>query len=257
MFINNFDPVAFTFFSLQIKWYSISYILGIVLGWSYCKKKLIEDKKILNLFDDLIVYIIIGIIIGGRLGYVLLYNLQYYLENFSEILMIWNGGMSFHGGLLGVIISVFLFSKKHKIEKYIFLDLISLSAPIGIFFGRLANFVNSELFGKETDVLWSVKFLAVDNISRHPSQIYEAILEGIILFIVLNYIFKKKIFAKPGIISALFLILYSLFRFLAEFFRVPDLQIGYLVFDLSMGQIVSVVFFSIGIYLFFKKKNES
>ena len=257
MFINNFDPVAFTFFSLQIKWYSISYILGIVLGWSYCKKKLIEDKKILNLFDDLIVYIIIGIIIGGRLGYVLLYNLQYYLENFSEILMIWNGGMSFHGGLVGVIISVFLFSKKHKIDKYIFLDLISLSAPIGIFFGRLANFVNSELFGKETDVLWSVKFLAVDNISRHPSQIYEAILEGIILFILLNYIFKKKIFTKPGIISALFLILYSLFRFLAEFFRVPDLQIGYLVFDLSMGQIVSVVFFSIGIYLFFKKKNES
>ena len=131
--------------------------------------------------------------------------------------MIWNGGMSFHGGLVGVIISVFLFSKKHKIDKYIFLDLISLSAPIGIFFGRLANFVNSELFGKETDVLWSVKFLAVDNVSRHPSQIYEAILEGIILFIVLNYIFKK-IFAKPGIISALFLILYSLFRFLAEFF---------------------------------------
>ncbi len=257
MFINNFDPVAFTFFSLQIKWYSISYILGIVLGWSYCKKKLIEDKKILNLFDDLIVYIIIGIIIGGRLGYVLLYNLQYYLENFSEILMIWNGGMSFHGGLVGVIISVFLFSKKHKIDKYIFLDLISLSAPIGIFFGRLANFVNSELFGKETDVLWSVKFLAVDNVSRHPSQIYEAILEGIILFIVLNYIFKKKIFAKPGIISALFLILYSLFRFLAEFFRVPDMQIGYLVFNLSMGQIVSIVFFSIGIYLFFKKKNES
>ena len=257
MFINNFDPVAFTFFSLQIKWYSISYILGIVLGWSYCKKKLIEDKKILNLFDDLIVYIIIGIIIGGRLGYVLIYNLQYYLENFSEILMIWNGGMSFHGGLVGVIISVFLFSKKHKIDKYIFLDLISLSAPIGIFFGRLANFVNSELFGKETDVLWSVKFLAVDNVSRHPSQIYEAILEGIILFIVLNYIFKKKIFAKPGIISALFLILYSLFRFLAEFFRVPDMQIGYLVFNLSMGQIVSIVFFSIGIYLFFKKKNES
>ncbi len=257
MFINNFDPVAFTFFSLQIKWYSISYILGIVLGWSYCKKKLIEDKKILNLFDDLMVYIIIGIIIGGRLGYVLIYNLQYYLENFSEILMIWNGGMSFHGGLVGVIISVFLFSKKHKIDKYIFLDLISLSAPIGIFFGRLANFVNSELFGKETDVLWSVKFLAVDNISRHPSQIYEAILEGIILFILLNYIFKKKIFTKPGIISALFLILYSLFRFLAEFFRVPDMQIGYLVFNLSMGQIVSIVFFSIGIYLFFKKKNES
>ena len=111
MFINNFDPVAFTFFSLQIKWYSISYILGIVLGWSYCKKKLIEDKKILNLFDDLILYIIIGIIIGGRLGYVLLYNLQYYLENFSEVLMIWNGGMSFHGALKGIILTTIIFCK--------------------------------------------------------------------------------------------------------------------------------------------------
>ena len=257
MFINNFDPVAFQIFSLEIRWYSLSYISGILLGWFYCKKYIINNQLILKLFDDFITYLIIGIILGGRLGYVIFYDLIYFIKNPVEILMIWNGGMSFHGGLVGVIISVFLFSKKHKIDKYIFLDLISLSAPIGIFFGRLANFVNSELFGKETDVLWSVKFLAVDNVSRHPSQIYEAILEGIILFIVLNYIFKKKIFAKPGIISALFLILYSLFRFLAEFFRVPDMQIGYLVFNLSMGQIVSIVFFSIGIYLFFKKKNES
>ena len=257
MFINNFDPVAFNFLSLEIKWYSIAYILGIVLGWIYCKKKLIKDKKILNLFDDLIAYIIFGIIIGGRLGYVLIYNLKYYLENISEVFMIWNGGMSFHGGLIGVIIATLLFSKKHKINTYIFLDLISLTAPIGIFFGRIANFINSELYGKETDVFWSVKFLAIDNISRHPSQIYEAILEGVILFILLNYIVKKNIFSKAGVISSLFLIFYSIFRFLAEFYRVPDSQIGYIVFDLSLGQLVSIIFFTFGIYLFFKKNNAA
>ena len=257
MFINNFDPVAFNFLSLEIKWYSIAYILGIVLGWIYCKKKLITDKKILNLFDDLIAYIIFGIIIGGRLGYVLIYNLKYYLENISEVFMIWNGGMSFHGGLIGVIIATLLFSKKHKIDTYIFLDLISLTAPIGIFFGRIANFINSELYGKETDVFWSVKFLAIDNISRHPSQIYEAILEGVILFILLNYIVKKNIFSKAGVISSLFLIFYSIFRFLAEFYRVPDSQIGYIVFDLSLGQLVSIIFFTFGIYLFFKKNNAT
>lgn len=257
MFINNFDPVAFNFLSLEIKWYSIAYILGIVLGWIYCKKKLIKDKKILNLFDDLIAYIIFGIIIGGRLGYVLIYNLKYYLENISEIFMIWNGGMSFHGGLIGVTIATLLFSKKHKINTYIFLDLISLTAPIGIFFGRIANFINSELYGKETDVFWSVKFLAIDNISRHPSQIYEAILEGVILFILLNYIVKKNIFSKAGVISSLFLIFYSIFRFLAEFYRVPDSQIGYIVFDLSLGQLVSIIFFTFGIYLFFKKNNAT
>jgi len=255
MFINNFDPVAFNFLSLEIKWYSIAYILGIVLGWIYCKKKLIKDKEILNLFDDLIAYIIFGIIIGGRVGYVLFYNFKYYLENLSEIFMIWNGGMSFHGGLLGVIIATFLFSKKHKINTYIFLDLISLAAPIGIFFVRIANFINSELYGKETDILWSVKFLAIDNIARHPSQIYEAILEGVILFVLLNYIAKKNIFSKPGVISSLFLIFYSIFRFVAEFFRVPDTQIGYIVFDLSLGQLISIIFFTFGIYLFFKKNN--
>jgi len=257
MFINNFDPVAFNFLSLEIKWYSIAYILGIVLGWIYCKKKLITDKKILNLFDDLIAYIIFGIIIGGRVGYVLFYNFKYYLENVFEIFMIWNGGMSFHGGLIGVIIATLLFSKKHKIDPYIFLDLISLAAPIGIFFGRIANFINSELYGKETDVLWSVKFLTIDNISRHPSQIYEAILEGVILFVLLNYIVKKNIFSKAGVISSLFLMFYSIFRFLAEFFRVPDSEIGYIIFDLSLGQLISIIFFTFGIYLFFKKNNAT
>jgi phosphatidylglycerol:prolipoprotein diacylglycerol transferase len=254
MFINNFDPVAFQIFSFEIRWYSLAYIFGIIFGWLYCKKNLIKDKKLLNLFDDLITYLIIGIILGGRLGYIIFYNLEYYLDNFFEILMIWNGGMSFHGGLIGVILATVLFSKKHKINSYIFLDLIALVAPIGLFLGRIANFINSELYGRETDVFWSVKFVAIDNISRHPSQIYEAIFEGLILFFLLNHFAKKDSFKNPGLISSMFLIFYSFFRFILEFFRAPDYQIGYLIYQLTLGQFISIVFFSLGISLYLKKK---
>ena len=228
MFINNFDPVAIQIFSLEIRWYSLAYIFGILFAWIYCKKILIKDKNTSILFDELISYLIIGIILGGRLGYVLFYNSKYYLDNLVEILMIWQGGMSFHGGLLGVLIATIFFSKKHNVNKYIFLDLISASAPIGIFLGRISNFINSELYGRETDVLWSVVFKKVDNISRHPSQIYEAILEGLILFFIIFLYTKKNYLLKPGLISSLFLIFYSLFRFIVEFYRVPDEQLGFI-----------------------------
>jgi len=255
MFIHNFDPVAIQIFSIEIRWYSLSYIFGILFAWIYCKKILINDKNIKNLFDDLISYLIIGIIIGGRLGYVLFYNLKYYLNNLIEIPMIWLGGMSFHGGLLGVILATIIFSKKHNINKYIFLDLISVSAPIGIFLGRVSNFINSELYGRETDIFWSVIFTKVDDISRHPSQIYEAILEGLVLFIIMLVYTKKNYLSKPGLISALFLIFYSLFRFITEFYRMPDDQLGFIILNLTMGQIISLVFLSFGFYLFLKKKN--
>ena len=256
MFINNFDPIAFNFFSFEIRWYSLSYIFGIIFAWVYCKKFLIKDKKILHLFDDLISYIIIGVILGGRLGYIIFYNLDYYSKNISEILMIWKGGMSFHGGLVGVIIATYIFSKKNRINSFLFLDLISISAPIGIFLGRIANFINSELYGRETDLLWSVKFQKIDNIYRHPSQIYEAVFEGIILFILLNYVFKRWLYKSPGLISALFLIFYSIFRFFIEFTREPDIQIGYILFNLTLGQILSFSFLMFGLFLFYKK-NES
>ena len=255
MFINNFDPVAFQFFSLEIRWYSLSYIFGIIFGWIYCKNKLIKDEKLLDLFDDLITYLIIGIILGGRIGYIFLYNFNYYIENPSEILIIWHGGMSFHGGLVGVILATILFSKKHKLNSFIFLDLISLVAPIGLFLGRIANFINSELYGTETDVFWSVKFINIDNIQRHPSQIYEAFFEGLVLFFLLNYLSKKKEFHTPGIISSIFLIFYSLFRFVLEFFRAPDPQIGYVLLNLTMGQLVSIIFLFLGLYLYVSKKN--
>jgi phosphatidylglycerol:prolipoprotein diacylglycerol transferase len=257
MFTNNFDPVAFQIFSLEIRWYSLAYIAGILLGWLYCKKKLIKDKLILNLFDDFITYIIIGIILGGRIGYALFYNLEYYLEKPIEILMVWNGGMSFHGGVIGVVVAAHLFSKKHKMNQFIFLDLVSLSAPIGIFFGRVANFINSELYGNSTDVFWSVKFILIDNIYRHPSQLYEAIFEGIVLLFILRYFLKKKYLKQPGLISALFLIFYSLFRFIIEFFRSPDPHIGYLILNITLGQLISIIFLILGGILFFYKKNDN
>ena len=257
MFINNFDPIAIQFFSLEIRWYSLAYIFGLLIGWFYCKKILIKDAKIIKLFDDFISYLIIGIILGGRLGYILFYNLDYYLNNLIEILMIWQGGMSFHGGLLGVMASTIIFCKKYDLNKYIFLDLISASAPIGLFLGRVSNFVNSELYGRETDVLWSVIFLKVDKITRHPSQIYEALLEGIILFFIMFLLIRKNYLERPGLISALFLILYSLFRFFVEFYREPDEQLGFVFLNLSMGQIISLVFLCYGFYLFSIKKNEN
>jgi phosphatidylglycerol:prolipoprotein diacylglycerol transferase len=256
MFINNFDPVAFQIMSFEIRWYSLAYILGIVIGWILCKKIFIKKSDISEKFDDYIAYLIIGIILGGRIGYIVFYNFSYYLDNFLDIFKIWQGGMSFHGGLLGIIVSSYIFAKKNNQNPFFYLDQVSLVAPVGIFFGRLANFINSELYGTVSDVPWSVIFIKVDNLSRHPSQLYEAILEGLILFIILIYFTNKNYLNKPGLISGLFLIFYSIFRFLVEFFRVPDEQIGYLILSLTMGQIISLVFASIGMAIFYLK-NEN
>ena len=256
MFINNFDPVAFQILSLEIRWYSLAYIFGIIIGWSLCKKIFIKNSDISGKFDDYITYLIIGIILGGRLGYVLFYNFNYYSHNILDIFKIWQGGMSFHGGLLGIILSSTIFAKKNNQDPFEYMDLVSLVAPIGIFFGRLANFINSELYGKTTEVLWSVTFTKVDNLPRHPSQLYEAVLEGAILFLILMYFRKKNYLTKPGLISGLFLIFYSIFRFFVEFFRMPDEQLGYLILNLSMGQIISLIFITIGTILFYIK-NEN
>tara|TARA_B100001173_G_scaffold105306_1_gene91129 strand:- start:501 stop:1268 length:768 start_codon:yes stop_codon:yes gene_type:complete len=254
MFINNFDPVAFEFLTFEIRWYSLSYIAGIVLAWIYIKKFILKETEYSKYIDDLISYVIIGVIIGGRLGYVIFYNFEYYINNPLEILMIWTGGMSFHGGVLGVIISTYLFCKKNKLSTFYFLDLISLSAPIGIFLGRIANFINSELYGTRTDFFLAVIFEKVDTVSRHPSQIYEAFFEGIILFILLNFIYKKYINHKPGVLSALFLIFYSIFRFIIEFTREPDTHLGLVFMELSQGQVMSILFFVVGLIIL-KIKN--
>ncbi len=256
MFINNFDPVALEIFSFEIRWYSLAYISGILLGWILSKKYFIQNLEINRKFDDYITYLIIGIIVGGRIGYVLLYNFNYYINNLLDVFKIWEGGMSFHGGLIGVIVTSIIFAKKNNQNVFLYMDIVALVAPIGIFFGRISNFINSELYGTVTNLPWAITFIKVDSFPRHPSQIYEALLEGLVLFLILIYC-KNKYLNKPGLISSLFLIFYSVFRFFVEFFRVPDEQLGNILFNLSMGQVISLIFLLSGIFLFyFKNENK-
>ena len=258
--VHNFDPVLIDLGIIKIHWYSLAYVFGILIGWWY--GRLIITKKIhgsdqenyLKNFDDLISYIIIGVIVGGRLGYVIFYNLTFFLNQPIEIFKLWEGGMSFHGGLIGVILSTYIFSKVKKLNYKIYFDIICCAAPIGIFLGRIANFINSELYGTPTDKPWGVIFPEIDNLSRHPSQLYEAFLEGIVLFVLINFLFLKKNF-NYGLISFLFLIFYGIFRIISEFYREPDKHIGY-IFDfislgslLSVGMIIFAILFILKIYL--------
>ena len=262
MFTHNLNPVLFDFGFMAIRWYSLAYIAGILIGWWLGKKIIIKrfkntDRQFdLKEFDDLITYLIISIIVGGRVGYVVFYNLGYYISNPFSIIKIWEGGMSFHGALIGVIIGTYFFSIKRKILFFFLLDVVACVSPVGIFFGRIANFINGELVGKATNVSWGVTFPAVDMVSRHPSQLYEAFLEGIVLFFILNTFITKNNY-KTGTCSSLFLIFYGLFRILSELFREPDSQIGYLIGIFSMGTILSSLMILIGIIIFrFVRKNE-
>ena len=260
MYTHNLDPILFDFGFLVIRWYSLAYIFGILIGWWL--GKIIILKKFNNLifnfdikeFDNLITYIIVFMLLGGRIGYVLFYNLGYYLSNPLDILKIWEGGMSFHGALAGIILGTYWFSIKKNIPTFFLLDIISFVAPIGIFFGRIANFINGELVGKTTDVAWGVIFPNIDSNIRHPSQLYEAFLEGIVLFIIMNLILFRKNY-KTGTCSYFFLILYGIFRIFSEFYREPDLQIGYFFNLISMGMILSVLMILAGAIIFFKKDD--
>ncbi len=264
MYTHNLDPVLIDFGFIVIRWYSLAYIFGIILGWWLGKKIINHIIKDINLkfnikeFDDLITYLVISIIIGGRLGYVIFYNLGYYLANPFDIIKVWEGGMSFHGALLGIIVGTYLFSKKKNLPTYFFLDIIACVSPIGIFFGRLANFINGELVGKVTTVSWGVIFPTIDSLPRHPSQLYEAVLEGAVLFIILNsLIFRRKY--KMGTCSYLFLIYYGIFRVISEYFRQPDPQLGYLFNLFSMGTLLSFLMIIVGLIIsnFLQKKNET
>ena len=243
--VHNFNPVLIDFGIIKIHWYSLAYVFGILIGWWY--GRLIITKKIhgsdqenyLKNFDDLISYIIIGVIVGGRLGYVIFYNLTFFLNQPIEIFKLWEGGMSFHGGLIGVILSTYIFSKVKKLNYKIYFDIICCAAPIGIFLGRIANFINSELYGTPTDKPWGIIFPEIDNLNRHPSQLYEAFLEGIVLFVLINFLFLKKNF-NYGLISFLFLIFYGIFRIVSEFYREPDKHIGYIFDFISLGSLLSV-----------------
>jgi phosphatidylglycerol:prolipoprotein diacylglycerol transferase len=262
MYIHNLDPVLLKLGYLVIRWYSLAYIFGIILGWWYGKKIIIHIIKNSGLkfnisnFDDFITYLIISIIVGGRLGYVVFYNLEYFITDPLEILKVWEGGMSFHGALIGIIIGTYLFSVKNNLQTFFLLDIVACVSPIGIFFGRIANFINAELVGKVTSVSWHIIFPTIDQLPRHPSQLYEAILEGIVLFIILNLIIFKQTY-KIGNCSYIFLIFYGVFRIFSEFFREPDVQIGYLFNFLSMGMLLSffMIISGLVISIILKKKK--
>ena len=263
MFTHNFDPVLLDFGIIAVRWYSLSYIFGILIGWWYGKKIITQQfgiekgKSRLNQFDDLITYLIVSLVVGGRLGYVFFYNFNYYLSNPLDIFKIWEGGMSFHGALIGITVGTFLFSFQRKIKTLFFLDIIACVSPIGIFFGRIANFINGELVGKATNVPWAVVFPNVDQIPRHPSQLYEAFFEGLILFFLLNAFMSKQNY-KIGKCSYMFLILYGIFRIISEFFREPDAHIGYFFDIFSTGMILSIIMIIAGLMMLnFLKKNEN
>lgn len=255
MFFNDLNPVAFNIFDFEIRWYSLAYIFGLIFALQY-GKYIVKKNYFFNfkkeILDDFLPYAILGIIIGGRLGYIIFYDLYYYINNPLKVLYVWQGGMSFHGGLVGIIFITFYFIKNKNIQLFEFTDLLAIITPIGLFLGRIANFINSELIGVPTNLPWSVVFLKIDDVPRHPSQIYEALLEGLLLFILMNLIFKyKKI---RGYISSFFLILYSLFRITAEQFRLPDEHIGYIFGFLSMGTILSLAMLVIGLTIFIHVK---
>ena len=265
MIIHNFNPILVDLGLFQIRWYSIAYILGIILGWIYATKIIkLTEKNEHNFepikkedFDNLLAYLIIGIIVGGRLGYVFFYDLEFFSQNFFEILKIWQGGMSFHGGLAGVALAIIIFCRNTKANFFKYSDIISCVAPIGIFLGRVANFINGELYGKISNLPWAVIFPDSGNIGRHPSQIYEAILEGIILFILINYFaLKKQLIFKSGYISGLFLTFYSILRIFSEIFREPDVHLGYFFNYFSLGVMLSIVTLIVGLLIIFTLEKK-
>ena len=265
MYIHNLEPIIFNLGPIAIRWYSMAYIASFIFGFYYImflvrKFSLkITDKKDL---EDLIFNIICGIIIGGRLGYVIFYNLDYYFFNFIEVFYIWQGGMSFHGGLIGFTLAVLYHAQKKQKSFLQYMDVLSLAVPIGLFFGRIANFINGELYGRATEVKWAVIFPHAGMIARHPSQLYEAFLEGLFSFFILYFAYKKPFFRLSyGRVTGLFLLLYSMSRIIIECFREPDSHIGYLSNIFTMGQILSLPMLILGFYLVFyngkysKQKN--
>ena len=253
------DPVIFSLFFIDIRWYSLAYIFGLVFGLlviRYLNK--VKGNLVTNAqLDSFFIWIFLGIILGGRIGYVIFYQIDLFIKNPIYVFEIWNGGMSFHGGLLGVITATYLFSRLNKIKFFYLTDLVAVVAPIGLFLGRIANFINSELIGKPTEFFISVIYPTIDNLKRHPSQLYEAFFEGVILFLILLiHFYRTKHLKNFGSISALFLIFYSLFRFLIEYLREPDTHIGLYLNFISMGQILCIPFFIFGILIIWNVRNK-
>ncbi len=254
------DPVLFEIGPFVVRWYALAYILGLILAWRYVRFLATRSPKAATAeeIDDFLVWATLGVVLGGRLGYVLFYKPEFYADNPLAILQVWQGGMSFHGGLLGVAAAGILFVRRRKIDALAFGDLLACAAPIGIFLGRIANFINGELFGRVSDVPWAVVFPRGGPAPRHPSQLYEAGLEGMALLVVLFLVWRMEALRRrSGLLIGVFLIGYSVARGFAELFRQPDAHIGFLLGGTTMGQWLSAPMILAGLFLVFQAKPRN
>ena len=250
------DPVLVDIGPFPIRWYALAYVAGIVLGWFYMKRLCAADRLWGEVrhptpvsIDDLVVYVALGIVLGGRLGYVLFYNFPYYAAHPLEIVAAWNGGMAFHGGLVGTAIGMWLFARRAGVGFLSVADGVAAVVPIGLFLGRIANFIKPELWGRETDVPWAMVFPGAGPDPRHPSQLYEAGLEGIGLFLLLAIAIRLGALKRPGLSTGLFTAGYALARIVSEFFRQPDAQLGFLFGGATMGMLLSLPLLALGLGL--------
>jgi phosphatidylglycerol:prolipoprotein diacylglycerol transferase len=245
------NPVAVSLGPLAIRWYALAYIAGLVIGWRYClllarrQPYLIDSRDV----DDFLVWATLGVVLGGRIGYVLFYNPRYYLLHPGQILFVWRGGMSFHGGAIGVTVAILGFTRVRKIRLFAFSDIVTEAIPIGLFFGRIANFINGELFGRPSDLPWAMIFPNGGPVPRHPSQLYETLGEGVLLFLVLFAAERLGARRRPGLVTGIFLAGYGAARIFGEAFRQPDPQLGYLWIGTTMGQLLSIPVLAAGIAL--------
>lgn len=254
--INPISPVAFSVLGLDVRWYALAYIVGFVFGYWLFRKMLASGKSPIMLdkkqVDDLFSAVILGVVLGGRIGYILLYNPLFFIAHPLEIFAIWHGGMSFHGGLVGVMLSTWLFARKNKIRTWSILDMMAVVAPIGLLCGRIANFINMEVMGRATDVPWAIVFRGETDIPRHPSPIYEAFGEGVLLFVLMACLYRfTNLRRYPGALSGVFGTGYGVARMVCEQFRAPDAQIGFLTtWGLTMGTLLSAIMFAAGAIVF-------
>lgn len=247
----NIDPVAFEIGPLVIRWYALAYLAGFLGGWKYAMHLAglsPNNRPTKDDIDNFLPFTVLGVILGGRLGYVLFYQPSLYAANPLDALKVWEGGMAFHGGALGVIIALIAFSWVKKIQLLRLSDIVCACVPIGIFFGRIANFINGELFGRPSDVPWAMAFPRGGEVARHPSQIYEALLEGALLFAILLILIKNNwIRSRPGIVTGSFLVGYGAFRMFVEQYRQPDAHLGFIIDEISMGQLLSLPMILVGL----------
>lgn len=243
------DPVAIAIGPLAIRWYALAYIAGLVLGWLYARRLAVATGLMHRQhLEDLLLWVTVGVVLGGRFGYVLFYQPLYFLRNPLEAFAIWQGGMSFHGGMLGVVLAVALFAWRRQMNPLSVGDVVACATPIGLFFGRIANFVNAELYGRVTDVPWGVIFPTGGPEPRHPSQFYQAGLEGLALFVLLGLLaFRTRLPDRPGALVGVFLIGYGIARSIGEVFRQPDAHLGFVIGPLTMGQLLSLPMILVGL----------